>query len=94
MLGGKMATPANQLKELEQNKVYRVKRRDIGGLRYTLMYDEGKFIHVRVLEGPGPDGRYTTTTRGEDGQHLGPGGGWEGMSGLFLWPFEVEEIAT
>ena len=39
-------------------------------------YDKGNFIHVKVLSGPDRFGSFECTTRGDDGNHLGPGGGW------------------
>lgn len=81
-----------QKKTLEIGSVHRMARRDIGGLRYTVLYDEGDFIHVRVLEGPDTLGRYKATTRGKDGQHLGPGGGWTGESTIMVTASCVEEI--
>lgn len=79
-------------KKIEIGKIYRIAKQDIGGYRYSFDYDEGNFIHVRVLEGPDNYGKYTVTTKGEDGQHLGPGGGWHGESELHLTKYDLEEI--
>ncbi len=68
------ADPAQE--SLEIGGVYRLRRQDLGGYRHSVNYDEGLFIHVRILAGPNERGFYECTTRGDDGKHLGPGGGW------------------
>lgn len=62
---------------LYPGEVYRLGRQVFGAYDHTPDYDCGLFIHVRILSGPGPDGAYECTTYGDDGRHLGPGGGWE-----------------
>jgi len=81
------------LTDLDKTKVYRIRPRQLGGFLYQVAYAEGDFIHVRVLEGPDQHGRYKMTTRDENGEHLGPGGGWIGESIIYLWPFDVEDIS-
>ena len=80
------------LAKLDVGKRYRLKKQDILGLRYSLMYDEGQYIHVRILEGPDHAGRYIATTRDENGKHIGPGGGWTGTSELKITADRVEII--
>jgi hypothetical protein len=77
---------------LEVGEVKRVKSMQIGGYNYPIDYQEGYFIHVRVLSGPNEFGEYKVTTRGEDGKHLGPGGGWFGDSLLYLHLSDLESI--
>jgi hypothetical protein len=82
------------VQEPKRDRVYRIARRDIGGFRYTVAYDDGDFIHVRVLEGPNQFDLYRCTTRDARGEkHLGPGGGWEGASEINLSSSDLEEIA-
>ena len=87
--------PENRLETLKIGGIYRVSKRwgGIGGYRYAPDYDDGDFIHVRVLEGPDKYDFYKTTTRGEDGEHLGEGGGWKGDSLLWVHPSVLEEIS-
>ncbi|MBI4176294.1 MAG: hypothetical protein HY518_03750 [Candidatus Aenigmarchaeota archaeon] len=79
-------------KILKPGDVFRIRRMQIGGYRYFMDYDEGHYIHVRTLEGPERFGTYKVTTRGEDGKHLGQGGGWTGDSVLYLHPSDLEPI--
>ena len=60
----------------EIGEVYRLRHQDLGGYLHSVDYDQGRFIHVRILAEPDDRGVYDCTTRGDDGQHLGPGGGW------------------
>ena len=78
--------------EINPEKVYRIARRQIGGYLYSVDYDEKRFIHVRILNGPDEGGFFDVTTRGEDGRHLGPGGGWHGDSTLTLHASDLEKI--
>lgn len=82
------------MEKLEAGTVYRLKRNYpfVGGYNYPLAYDKGLFIHLRVLSGPDAQGFYDVTTKGEDGRHLGPGGGWGGESKLTIRPSSAEEI--
>jgi hypothetical protein len=79
-------------RKLEIGKTYRLKPRQIAGLRYDVMYEEGNFIDVRILAGPDQRGLYEATTRGKDGKHLGKGGGWKGPSKIDVHPCQVEDI--
>ena len=81
-----------QVKTIKVGDIYRIRRRQIGGCSYQKNYDGGLFIHVRVLEVSKVSRRCKVTTRGRDGKHLGPGGGWEGESTLSLWIWDLEEI--
>jgi len=80
-------------KTLDPEAIYQIKRKQICGYNYAIGYDEGRFIQVRVLAGPDPMGNYKCTTRGNNSQHLGPGGGWEGESIIYLPPSDLEKIA-
>jgi hypothetical protein len=81
---------------VQVGECYRLRRQSFGGYDHRSDYDEGKFIHVRVLCGPDRFGSYECTTRGEDGQHLGPGGGWspehEKKCGIRFNAHELEAI--
>lgn len=77
---------------LDPSKIYAIKPRQVGGYNYAVDYHRGNVIHVRILEGPNELGAYKVTTRGQGGEHLGPGGGWTGDSILFLRPSDLEEI--
>jgi len=81
---------------LEIGEVYRLQRQDLGGYLHSVDYDEGRFIHVRILAGPNERGVYDCTTRGDDGKHLGPGGGWsleyEQQSGMRFTANQLEPI--
>ncbi len=61
---------------LQPGEQYRIARADLGGYRYSVDYDEGNFIQVKIVSGPTATGLYRCTTFGDDGKHLGPGGGW------------------
>jgi hypothetical protein len=75
--------------------VYRLASQHVGGFNYPAAYREGWFIHVRILSGPDSKGDYEATTRGEDGKHLGPGGGWSGPAELkTIRPGQLEEIPS
>jgi len=76
----------------DTTKIYQIKPIQIGGYLHNVDYHKGNYIRVRVLEGPAELGRYKLTTRGVDGEHLGPGGGWAGESVLYLHPFDLEEF--
>ena len=61
---------------LQPGEIYRIKRDIYGGYNHCPDYDEGRFIHVKIISGPDEFGCYVCTTRNDSGQHLGPGGGW------------------
>jgi hypothetical protein len=77
---------------LTPGTIYRLKPQLIGGRDYGAMYERGEFIYIRILSGPNPKGLYKATTRDEDGNHLGPGGGWKYDNDLLIRPYQVEEI--
>jgi len=78
--------------QVKIGEIYRLARMDIGGYRYSIDYDNREFIHVRVLEGPLTFNFFKVTTRGEDGEHLGPGGGWSDDGIQHFFPSELEVI--
>lgn len=78
-----------------KGEIYRIRRmRFLDFYRdYPVDYDLGLCLYVRSLEDtPDKYGIYKFTTRGEDGEHLGPGGGWLGDSILYLKPSCLERI--
>ena len=84
-----------EIQEVVPGTIYRIRPYVyLGGFDYKEAYTQRKFIHVMVLDGPDDDGKYLCTTRGPDGKHLGPGGGWtqgNEPQTLFL-PNELERI--
>ena len=68
--------------------VYTITRRDLGGTRYTALYDGRQFINVRVVAVE--DGHFVCATRDENGRHLGPGNCWISRDTLILRPEDLE----
>lgn len=76
---------------LDKEKIYRLRRNAVlGGYVHRPDYEIGRFIHLKILEGPSDLGFYKCTTQGEDGNYMGPGGGWSEGVELWFLPGQLE----
>lgn len=98
MLSQQNRSPSTSSQEqqapLDLGQTYRLVRGNFGGYNHAPMYDEGLHIHVKILSGPNEFGIYQGTTRDDQGQHLGPGGGWSPQYEEQICRFRRSELET
>lgn len=78
--------------KVEIGRIYRLNRSNhtFGGLNYTICYDMGRFIDVRVLSGPSDSGLYEVTCDDEQGKLVGPTG-WHNRN-FMVSADQLEEV--